>query len=323
MTRKLRNGQVISPQLGRFYPRGLLDGAVAHVYPEDRRPVRVVDVDGERVAVDLNHPLAGHDLQVAARLLEWQDAKEEHGGRCNDIVQDSSAEGPGLQGALAEGDTAFYGDDPFARGDARPDAAFYEAPRLVDHIDAQAQQHVRNIYSRFLRPGMRVLDAMSSWNSHLPVDVPDLRVSGLGMNADELAANPRLAEWMVHDLNRDPHLPYGDASFDAAVCTVSVEYLTQPVEVLTEMARVLRPGAPFVVTFSERWFPPKVVRVWTELHSFERMALVVDYFRRSGRFEDLATESVRGWPRPADDKYFPQLLLSDAIYAVAGRRRAD
>ena len=62
------------------------------------------------------------------------------------------------------------------------------------------------------------------------------------MNAAELAANPALAEHVVHDLNVDPALPFADASFDDVTCCVSVDYLVRPVEVFGEVARVLRPG---------------------------------------------------------------------------------
>lgn len=167
---------------------------------------------------------------------------------------------------------------------------------------------------------MRVLDLMSSWTSHLPENLEDLEVTGLGMNAAELERNPRLARWVTHDLNRDPGLPFEDGRFDATVCTVSVEYLTRPLEVFRELARVLRPGAPLVTTFSDRWFPPKVVRLWTELHPFERVGLVLEYFRQTGAFEAMQTETTRGWPRPDDDKYARMLAQADPLYAVWGFR---
>lgn len=78
------------------------------------------------------------------------------------------------------------------------------------------------------------------------------------------------------------------------ICSVSVEYLVRPLEVFAEVGRVLKPGGRFIITFSDRWFPSKVIQLWTELHPFERMALVLEYFRRSGQFSDLATESRRG-----------------------------
>ena len=104
------------------------------------------------------------------------------------------------------------------------------------------------------------------------------------------------------------------------MCSVSVEYLTQPVEVLRELGRVLIPGAPAMLTFSDRWFPTKAIRLWTELNPFERMGLVLSYFRQSGAFRELKTESWRGWPRPQDDKYAGQLDLSDPVFAVWGHR---
>lgn len=51
--------------------------------------------------------------------------------------------------------------------------------------------------------------------------------------------------------------------FSIRSCSSSVEYLIHPIEVFSEVARVLKPGAPFVVTFSERWFPTKAIELWT------------------------------------------------------------
>jgi SAM-dependent methyltransferase len=155
-------------------------------------------------------------------------------------------------------------------------------------------------------------------NSHLDPALELSSVTGLGMNADELAANERLSERVVHDLNRDTVLPYPDAGFDAVICTVSVEYLVRPFEVFREVARVLRPGGKFIVTFSNRWFPPKAIGVWADLHPFERMGLVLEYFLRDGLFRNLNTFSLTGLPRPQDDKYASQMQWSDPVYSVWG-----
>ncbi len=314
---KLRSGHTVRPHRGRFYPRGLAAGATDS-FPGDIRPFRYLEPDSAHCALDLNHPLARFGGRFTTRVIETLEAREEHGGRCNDILHDMASNGPGLQAALADADTDFFTDSPFTRDDEFDDSAFYLQPRLVNHIDTTAIAHITALYRRFLRPGMQVLDLMSSWTSHLPSEMLELEVTGLGMNAVELERNERLSKRIVHDLNRDAALPLAAHSFDIALCTVSVEYLVHPVEVFSEVARVLRPGAPFVVTFSERWFPPKVIRLWTELHAFERMGLVIDYFRKTGRFGDLHTESVRGYPRPADDKYARSLRDSDPVYAVWG-----
>jgi SAM-dependent methyltransferase len=162
---------------------------------------------------------------------------------------------------------------------------------------------------------------MSSWTSHLPPGLSFGSVTGLGLNAEELARNERLTRAMVHDLNENPALPFEDGSFDAVLCTVSVEYLTQPLEVFREVGRVLRPGGCFAVTFSNRWFPPKAVNVWQQLHEYERLGLVSEYFLRSGPFGGVTTHSVRGLPRPQDDKYFGEVPTSDPVYGVWAYRR--
>ena len=170
----------------------------------------------------------------------------------------------------------------FARHDEAPDSEFYRFERLVTHIDAGAVSAVTQLYRQFFPPGGAVLDLMSSWVSHLPAEVAYSRVAGLGMNEIELARNPRLTEHRVQNLNEKPQLPYGDAEFDAAGICVSVQYLTQPVAVFTELARVLRPGAPLVITFSNRCFPDKAVYAWQTLDDNGHVGLVQHYFLAAG-----------------------------------------
>ncbi len=191
--------------------------------------------------------------------------------------------------------------EAFRRADESPDPAFYAAPRFVTHIDPGAVAAVTALYREYLPPGGAVLDLMSSWVSHLPDDVAYGRVAGLGMNADELAANPRLADWRVQDLNAAPRLPYGDAEFDAATCCVSVQYLVQPERVFAEVARVLRPGAPFVVTFSNRCFPTKAVAAWQALDDAGHARLVAAYFAAAGQFGPAEVRAHR--PRRGDPLY--------------------
>ena len=172
----------------------------------------------------------------------------------------------------------------FLRVDESDDGLFYSTPRLVHHIDEGAQAAVTALYRECVPDGADVLDLMSSWVSHLPPEVELGRVAGLGMNAEELAANPRLTEYETQNLNTDPTLPYGDGAFDAALCCVSVQYLTRPAEVFAEVGRVLRPDAPFVVTFSNRCFPTKAVAAWRALDDDGHAALVAEYARQSGAF---------------------------------------
>ncbi|MGE0386813.1 MAG: class I SAM-dependent methyltransferase [Gammaproteobacteria bacterium] len=172
--------------------------------------------------------------------------------------------------------------EAFGKEDQTDDEIFYLPPRLVTHIDDAAIAALTGFYRARLPPGGVILDLMSSWVSHLPPEIEFAEVIGQGMNAAELAANPRLTRWFVHNLNREPALPLDSGSVDAALCCVSVQYLQRPVEVLAEIARVLRPGAPFIVSFSNRCFPTKAVAIWRALRMRDQAALVNMYLDRVG-----------------------------------------
>jgi SAM-dependent methyltransferase len=180
----------------------------------------------------------------------------------------------------------------FAKQDAGDDLAFYGAPRLVTHIDEAAVEALTGLYRELLPAGGRVLDLMSSWVSHLPQDREYAQVVGHGMNAMELAANPRLSRFFVQDLNRDPALPLEDAAFDAALCCVGVQYLQRPVTVLREVRRVLSAGAPCIVTFSNRCFPTKAVAIWRQFDMRQRATLVRLYLERAG-FGEIAAQVLK------------------------------
>ncbi|WP_426162778.1 class I SAM-dependent methyltransferase [Sandarakinorhabdus sp. DWP1-3-1] len=169
----------------------------------------------------------------------------------------------------------------FAKQDGSDDLAFYAPPRLVSHIDDRAVAALTGFYRDMLPTG-RILDLMSSWVSHLPEGRRFETVIGHGMNAAELSANPQLDRWFVQDLNRQPMLELEDGSFDAALCCVGVQYLQRPVAVFAEVRRTLAPGAPFIVSFSNRCFPTKAVAIWQALDTSGHAALVQLYLDRAG-----------------------------------------
>lgn len=317
--RRKINGRSIEPRYGRFYPKGILKD-MPGIYRINVQPFRCVDVDECTLSVDFNHPMAKYGVDVDVTVHEVRNKQSDRGGRLTDWIEEV-ADGPGMQIRTNGKPTDFFSKSAFSRNDENRDSVFYEKPRLVHHIDAQARAHVSDVYRRTLKPNMAVLDLMSSWKSHLPKSVPLDSVIGLGLNDQEMANNSALSGHTVHDLNVESRLPFEDQSFDAVLCTASVEYLTRPFEVFREVARVLRPGGLFVNTFSNRWFPPKAISLWSELSEFERMGLVSEYFMESGAYGNLKTYSARGWDRPEDDRYFGENPVSDPLYAVWAEKR--
>jgi SAM-dependent methyltransferase len=202
--------------------------------------------------------------------------------------------------------TTVLSDRDRRKRDDRPDGTFYEEPRFVTHADDAFLDRLTALYDGLLGPGDRVLDAMSSWVSHLPPTEFD-RVVGHGLNEAELAANDRLDEFVVCDLNAEQTLPFADGAFDAVCCALSVQYLQYPGPVFAEFARVLSPGGVVVVSFSNRLFPTKAVRAWRAASMDERADLVERYLKAGG----LAVAD-RTAERPGTDPF----------HAVVGRKSA-
>jgi SAM-dependent methyltransferase len=201
---------------------------------------------------------------------------------------------------------AKFGPGFFDRFDGTDDTRFYRQPRLVTHIDNGAIAAVGGVYARLGLKG-RVLDLMSSWISHF--ESPPRALVALGMNPVELAANGQAVGAAVTDLNRLPSLPFADASFDAATCCVSVDYLTRPLEVFDEVARVLRPGGIFCCTFSNRCFPSKAINGWLSTDSRGHVAIIGRYFQLTGP-----------WAEPEASLATPPGAAGDPLFAVWAAR---
>ncbi len=197
----------------------------------------------------------------------------------------------------------------FRRQDNSDDRLFYQQPRLVTHIDDATIEALTDFYREFLPTNCDLLDLMSSWISHLPRELRLASVTGLGMNAQELAANDQLTSYVVHDLNADPRLPFGSASFDRASIVVSIQYLIKPVAVMRELHRSLRPGGAVCIAMSHRCFPTKAIVAFQQLSAEDRVNLVCEYLRRGG-FNDI--EFVDRSPANADP-----------LWLVVGHRSAD
>ncbi len=184
----------------------------------------------------------------------------------------------------------------FERPDDSADELFYDEPRFVAHIDQATIDALTDFYREFIPAGSRVLDLMSSWISHLPEETAYAHVCGLGMNATELRANKRLDEFRVQNLNENPRLPFEPASYDRVLITVSIQYLTRPVEVMRSIHDVLADGGAICIAMSHRLFPTKAIAAFQQLPPKERIQLVGYYLDRAGfrevGFEDRSPEGA-------------------------------
>lgn len=175
----------------------------------------------------------------------------------------------------------------FERADSSPDELFYKEPRFVAHIDEATINALSDYYLEFIPPHAQVLDLMSSWISHLPNELELSRVAGLGMNEAELSRNPRLTDYCVHNLNDNPHLPYETGTFDRVTLAVSVQYLIQPIAVMSAVRDVLTEGGAICIAMSHRLFPTKAVAAFQQLPAKDRIRLVRHYLERAG-FKDVS-----------------------------------
>jgi SAM-dependent methyltransferase len=198
----------------------------------------------------------------------------------------------------------------FARIDETDDRLFYAEPRIVTHIDDNAIVAIKEFFDQTLPRNAVILDLMSSAFSHLPDGFPTQRIVGLGLNTVELQVNPVLDEYVIHDLNTNSTLPFDDGEFAAVIMTVSMQYLTKPVEVFREVHRILQLGGPFIVIFSNRLFPTKAVYIWRVTSDTEHAELVQHYFRLAGGYTEITFLNRT----PQTDEY------TDPVYIVMANK---
>lgn len=305
------------PLPGRFYPQYYLQ-EVPGVYSVSVAPCRFLTVRPDGLLFDLNHPLAGKQLTLAATIRSIDHVRVERGGRCEAWLESICDGGPGMQDQSPYGATAFLAGEPFKRQDEHPDTLFYQTPRLVQHLDDTALRLIAEEFGRVLPPRGAVLDLMGSWDSHLPDSLFTKSLAVLGMNGLELAKNRRADSTIVHDVNEQPRLPFSDGVFDAVINTAAIEYGVDPLALCREASRILRPGGVVAIAFSNRWFAGKAISLWSQLHEFERVAFVVSLLSATNSFTDIATLSIRGYPRPEGDPH--SLPFSDPVYMVTAKK---
>ncbi len=194
--------------------------------------------------------------------------------------------------------------------DRSDDALFYAQPRFVHHLDAGFRERLTQLYRQRIPACAVVLDLMSSWVSHLPEEVRYEEVIGHGLNAQELAANPRLDRHWLQNLNTNLALPLPDNSVDAALIVAGWQYLQHPEAIAKELLRVVRPRGELIVAFSNRMFFQKAPQIWADGSDRDHLAYVERVLTAQGWAQPLViAEQTRapgamGWIGGKGDPFF-------------------
>lgn len=309
----------ITPVVGRFYPRGMIEG-VAGCFKMDDRPFRVVGKTEDTLDIDLNHPLAAFPLHLTIIITDIFDANQQNGGRCNEVAETITTQGPGFQCLLKSQSTDFFQGMPFLRKIEDDDAVFYDAVDSKPPVDQVAIEQLKLFFAHQLKDNTKILDLMAAPDSYLPEQFTLLDVTGLGVKESDMQQNPVLNHRVVHDLNRSPKLPFEDHEFDTIICSFAIEYMTKPQKVFLELSRILKPGGKVIISFSEHFYQKKVIALWEDVHPFERMGVVLEYFRQSGQFENLRSESIRGLIKNDDDPFISKNAYSCPLFIISGEK---
>jgi SAM-dependent methyltransferase len=168
-----------------------------------------------------------------------------------------------------------------------PGEALPEVDVSPEPIDDAAVAAITDLYREIMPAGGAILDVMSSWISHLPPEIDYSRVVGVGADVCALSENPFLDDWRVQDLNAQPKLPFADGEFDGATICGAIQHLTRPGELIREIARVLRPGSPLVVTFSQRCVATRAMACWCLLDDTAQLCLVAQHFADNGNWAEI------------------------------------
>lgn len=208
----------------------------------------------------------------------------------------------------------------YSRLDKTSDSIFYKDPRFVEHVDENAVQLMtRYIADDVLEDKDVVLDLCTSWTSHMDQATLDKfniqRVSGLGMNEEEMKGNPILHDYAVVDLNANENvkLPYDNESFTKVICQLSIDYLIHPLQVMKEVGRILKPGGKVVILFSNRLFIQKAVGLWTGKDDVDHVYTVGSYLNYSdGGFTNIRAKDLSSRKK--------KKIVGDPMYAVVAEK---
>jgi len=303
-------GKFSPPRLYRFYPKAIANEAL-ETTKQDYSPFKLISINEDELALDCNHPLSKYYLTLTIEKIREYQPKNltNNHNKFKDIGKLITSNGPGMQVPFEFGESSLFDDYPFKKI-VKKDTSI--------HLDENAIEKIKKLYSEHIPEYGKVLDLLANEKTYLSDDLDTELVVGIGKHEGILASNQRLDTYNTQDLNEETILPYDANYFDVVICTLTIEYLEDPLEFMFEISRVLKKGGKFIITFSNTPAIKEGIDHWDELHSFERMQLVLEFFRNSQLFQAINTYSNRGALRSKKDPYYPAKRISDPIFAVWG-----
>jgi SAM-dependent methyltransferase len=191
----------------------------------------------------------------------------------------------------------------YRRLDESNDKEYYKSPRFTEHIDKDAVNSLIKLHDKLIKDTaislyndnnhmLSILDICASHVSHLPSTYNKEQaiknnavIVGIGMNNDELVANPALTSSYVIDLNESPTmLGIPDNTFDLVLLQLSIDYLIHPIDVLKEAGRVLKTNGRIVISFSNRLFFDKAISAWSGKADIDHIELVGRYLLATKKY---------------------------------------
>ncbi len=139
-------------------------------------------------------------------------------------------------------------------------AAWWKAT-FTDGADPEYEIEILPLVAELIGTAERVLDLGCGEGQvarHLAAGGRTGRVVGIDPSAAQLANARDAASTTPHSpafvRGRAEHLPFGAASFDAAICCLVIEHTEDPDAVLAEAARVVAPGGRFLLVINHPLF---------------------------------------------------------------------
>jgi len=304
-------------KIGRFYQIETLKGREGKNSIE--KPFfRCIEKRNDLFFADFNHPLSEKRCTLKAKIIkvvEQPEVKCDTGGICFDWVSEFG-EGIGMQGKFKQIEADFYSKDSFNIEDQSESGIFYESNSSIINVDAVLKNKIGEVLENIISDNSRILDIMGRTTPYLKNN-PEIAI--IGLNKEVYSINKKISSINTKNIFKDARLPYSDNQFDFVLCSFCFEYIPHPHELVSEVKRVLKPDGSFVTIFTNRYFKPKSILLWSELNDFERLGYLQNIYKKTN-FKEISTYTSRGYLRPLSD---PEAIIdrhSAPLFLIKGNK---